>query len=299
MKINKVVIVCFKGDIHLLRPCIASVRYWYPDIEIYLLKDKFKGDFDTSEMEKYFSAKLFKSSRPSWGWGWAKLDPYINPIKERYLVLDADTIMVGPVLDILNEHDNEFIVTGFVNGDEDSHTINTHYLNLRKVKEIDPDYRYPGFGFNTGQMVVTSGILTQKDFEEVCTFDVNITCKYPDVFHYADQGVLNYVLAANKESNNYSIKYVNYWLWPASSEAHELDINEIKNLKGYPYILHWAGIKRLHIRKFDRYDILKFYETEYYKAIPRGNIKRFVRSFILDLIANMKVLSYIIRRKKY
>ncbi|MBW7942335.1 MAG: hypothetical protein H3C64_08045, partial [Candidatus Kuenenia stuttgartiensis] len=244
MQIDKVVIVCFKGDIHLLRPCIASVRYWYPDIEIYLLKDKFRGDFDTTEIEKHFSAKIDTPSRPNWGWGWAKLDPFINPVKDRYLVLDADTVMVGPVLSILNQHDDEFIVTGFASNDENNHIINAHYLKIQEVKAINTGYQYPGFGFNTGQMVVTSGILNQKDFEEVCTFDEDITCKYPNVFHYADQGVLNYILAFNRDRYDYSIKYENYWLWPAGDEALQLDIREIRSKNGYPLILHWAGIKR-------------------------------------------------------
>ena len=41
----KIVVACFKKDIHIARICVASVRYWYPDIDIYLLKDLSFGDF--------------------------------------------------------------------------------------------------------------------------------------------------------------------------------------------------------------------------------------------------------------
>lgn len=49
-----VVVCCNKDDYYFARICIASVRYFYPDIAIELVKDTGKGDFDTNETEKHF-----------------------------------------------------------------------------------------------------------------------------------------------------------------------------------------------------------------------------------------------------
>ena len=39
MKIDGVVISCYVLDVYLTRVCVASIRFWYPDLPIWLLKD--------------------------------------------------------------------------------------------------------------------------------------------------------------------------------------------------------------------------------------------------------------------
>ena len=53
MKVSRVYVSGYAKDLHLVRICIASIRYWYPDITIYLLKDTSQGDFDTEELERF------------------------------------------------------------------------------------------------------------------------------------------------------------------------------------------------------------------------------------------------------
>lgn len=47
---------------------MASVGYWYSDAEIYLLKDYIDGNFSTSEIEKYWGARIFQTSRRNFGY---------------------------------------------------------------------------------------------------------------------------------------------------------------------------------------------------------------------------------------
>ncbi|MEO7685318.1 MAG: hypothetical protein ABIU86_15415 [Gemmatimonadaceae bacterium] len=61
------------GTTFLLRPCVASIRYWYPDGRIYLLKDYIKGGFSAEEFEQYWNVKTFRTERLVFGWGWSKL----------------------------------------------------------------------------------------------------------------------------------------------------------------------------------------------------------------------------------
>jgi hypothetical protein len=74
VKIDKIVIACFKRDLFLLRSCVASIRYWYPDVTIELLKDSIQGEFSTREIEKSWNVGLFHTTRANFGWPWSKLE---------------------------------------------------------------------------------------------------------------------------------------------------------------------------------------------------------------------------------
>ena len=52
MIVKKVFISTYRYDFHFARVCIASIRYWYPDIPIYLIKDENSGTFDTQYDEE-------------------------------------------------------------------------------------------------------------------------------------------------------------------------------------------------------------------------------------------------------
>lgn len=60
-KIQKIYISCCETDLHLLKICVASIRFWYPHIPIFLIKDIFKGDFNTTEIEKNFNVNVLKT----------------------------------------------------------------------------------------------------------------------------------------------------------------------------------------------------------------------------------------------
>jgi hypothetical protein len=72
--------------------------------------------------------------------------------------MDSDTILCGPIDHVIKaEHD--FVVTG-VEGSEDEPLIKRDYIDVQgAVAPLDPDLIHMGFGVNTGQMVVTSGMV--------------------------------------------------------------------------------------------------------------------------------------------
>jgi hypothetical protein len=291
MKLNKVVIACFKKDLFLVRPCVASVRYWYPDAEIFLLKDYIRGDFSTREIERYWGAKVFQTSRRVFGWPWSKLAVIMQDRKDKYLFLDSDTVMLGRVLDKLDDYEDDFVVTG-MRGSQDSHTINAHYMDMQKVREFDPSYQFPGFGFNGGQMVMTSGMLSEADFASVIAFESNITNKHPDIFKHGDQGALNYVFAKAHQAGKITLAYADFWIWPGLPEASSIDLESIRRKEGLPFIIHWAGIKPTDFRKYSRYDVLKFYNDAYYRRVPLGGLKSFVRFYWHMAIVGLKIFKY-------
>ncbi len=57
-KYPPIYIICHKLDFFLTKIAVASIRYYYPDVEINLIKDELNGDFATKDLEKYFKVKI-------------------------------------------------------------------------------------------------------------------------------------------------------------------------------------------------------------------------------------------------
>lgn len=283
---------CFKKDVFLLRSCIASIRFWYPEVEIFLMKDVSKGNFSTKEIEVAFNVKILESEGIYNGWGFAKFEVFSKKL-ERFLLLDADTVLLGKVIEDLEKFTEDFIVTGVKSSNAESRIIKRDYIDVNKIKEIDPSYKYPGFGINTGQIVISPGLISENDINDlIIKHNGIIQEKYPGVFPHADQGVINYILAKKISDNKVSVKYHQFWIWPGMPETNEIDLDLISNKRGMPSVLHWAGIKPVDFRKFLRYDILQFYNDYYYSRIPLGVIKRVTRFIYHFSIVQLKITKY-------
>src|SRR5687767_6536333 len=108
MKVDKVFINTYKYDFHFAKICIASIRYWYADIPIFLIKDEEQGTFDTSYTERMWNVKVLDIPRKRFGWGYGKLETLFLDGKETFFVIDADAVLTGPVIDVARKMDADF-----------------------------------------------------------------------------------------------------------------------------------------------------------------------------------------------
>ena len=74
MIVDKIYVNTYKGDNHWCHICVASIRFWYPKIQITLIKDLNLGDFDTYLIEKTYNVNVFET-KDTFGWGYGKLEP--------------------------------------------------------------------------------------------------------------------------------------------------------------------------------------------------------------------------------
>ena len=148
MKVEKVFVNTYKYDFHFARICIASIRYWYPDIPIYLIKDENQGDFDTSKTEQIWNVKVLSIPRKRFGWGYGKLEVLFLDTNESFLVIDADAVLTGPVIDAVAKIKADFIVD---REEQPAKRFNEIYYNLDRINELDNNFHYPGYSFNSGQ----------------------------------------------------------------------------------------------------------------------------------------------------
>ena len=286
-KIENIYIACYKGDFWQTKICVASIRKWYPDIKITLIKDILKGDFNTKKLESKFNVEIADFPIKKFGWGMSKLEPYFMNHKERCLILDSDIIFLGKLLDYLEEFDEDIIVSvDYFDSIEDDWFKRTYY-DLSKINnQFDAKFNYPGWTFNSGQLVVTTNLFKREDFSHLVDWNIPPTLKFRDAFIGGDQGILNYYFQKKENSNEISIAKANFKVWGNSPEVDGFSLKEIDNGIGYPKLIHYAGLNNFNLMK--RSDLIIYYQKIYYRAFVFGEINRIVFNFRFQNLIKIK-----------
>lgn len=274
MKIERIYIACFKHDVRFARILVASIRFWYPEIPILLIKDQSYGPFDTSSMEEHWGVSVMPTSRRAFGWGFGKLEPLFAPEKHRCLILDSDILMVGPVLSVLEQYDDDFIVT--YEDPQDADFIQRLYFDLKALNKLDPSYQFPGFTFNTGQIVATSGIFKRSEFDEYVNWGRVPSLRHSDIFRCGEQGLLNYILTRKQAQGQISLRRVNFMEVADQPSAQNIKPEDLKKDSPHSFLIHWCGLLRNAaspgLEGMYGRDMLLFFERLYYQRIPLGRL---------------------------
>jgi hypothetical protein len=264
--IDRIYVLCHARDLWLAKISIASIRHWYADVPVTLIKDRTQGDFNTSELERSCNVSSTVLANDRCGLGFAKIELLLRPTRERFLVVDADTVMCGPVLRHLEQFADNFIVSGPPIDDPRDASFTSVYFNLDRLLERDPDFRFPGYAFNTGVFIGTSGILTRDLFEPHLIWSSPVQLKAPGIFSCADQGVLNYVLMKLAAGGAITLRSAHFMIWGFSDEAKQLSVQRIAARRGYDAIVHYAGTKPRSIIEFPAAGLLLHFDRLYHLA---------------------------------
>jgi hypothetical protein len=267
MKIDSIYIAGCAKDYRYTRCCVSSIRQWYEDIPMFLLKDQSAGYYDTTELEKYWNVKVFPSARKLLGYGFGKWEPLFLPKGERCLILDSDTIFVGRVLDAIEQFDEDFIVAGRAEAQD---LIQRDFFNLEKLQEFDRSFIFPGYVFNGGQFVATSGIFSRQEFEELLAEVDPPKVKRQDIFPCGEQGITNYMLMKKHHDGRISMKNVDFWKWPPHVQQDEISIDDLSDGTKHQFILHWAGTKAKILKLNPHGELLQHFEDLYFTRVPGG-----------------------------
>ena len=267
--IERIYVLCHARDHWLAKISIASIRHWYADRPVTLIKDRTHGDFSTTEVERCWNISSMVLANNRCGLGFAKIELLLRSVRERFLVLDADTVMCGPVLKLLERFSDDFIVPGRPIDNPRTPWFKNTYFDFEQMLNFDPGFRFPGFAFNTGVFVGTSGILTRDVFEPHLYWSSPIRLKAPEIFSCADQGLLNYVLMKLAAKGALTLRCANFMIWGFADEAKQLDVQRIAARGGYEAIVHYAGAKPRSIMDFPAAALLLHFDRMYHHAVAR------------------------------
>jgi hypothetical protein len=255
--IARIYVIGSRRDFHLTRICVASIRYWYPEIPITLISDFEVGEFDSSALARDWNVGRYESTERRFGWGFSKLEALFTPERERYLALDSDIVLLGPVLDLLNETPGDFVVHPEV---KERAKVEEYFFALEPLAAFDPSFVVPPSVFNCGQYVGTSGLLEREDFHSVLEWSSPRRALHPEIFKCADQGLFNYILVKAEAQGRLTVGRRKFFSWRGHG-IEEITVDRIVERTSPPFLVHWAGPKSDDIRLLERPDILAFYDA--------------------------------------
>jgi hypothetical protein len=242
-------VACHKGDVPLLRGCLASIRYFAPDAPICLVIDT---DFDSRPFEKRYGVTTIRRRdvrhpglrQWSFGPGITKLIAFWEAPFERIFHIDADAVLWGDVRQ--NVPDSEWDVVF-----NEPHEQITDYI--QRTQYFDPQVifdhieSFPWQGnpyFQAGVLCVRRGALDVDEYLRM----LEGQRKNPDVFINMDQGILNILVF--RAVNSCKIHPLSAHLQsvvPVLSKPELESRFQIRDGKPVPWVqptvVHWAGPK--------------------------------------------------------
>jgi hypothetical protein len=268
--IDCVYIAASKLDARFTRICVASVRSFHPEIPIRLLVgDRLQRGL-AHELRRYWGVRIADIPKGNYGWGLVKLEPLFGPPGERFLMLDSDTVLTGPILNDWNDSDAPFLVDNERYSEEN---IKLRYYDWRKVREVDPKAQPPLFVFNSGQWLGTSGVLRRDDFEPWLEWTLPRKLRHPEYFFPGDQGILNYVLNQKVILDELRVECRAIMRW-AGYELQGLEAKAVSERSAASVIVHWAGMKKVRQRDMVGAELLSYFEKIYYQRLPYRGVRR-------------------------
>lgn len=275
-------------DARLTRICVASIRYFYPEIPIRLLAGDILQRGLASELHRYWGVELVDLPEGDYGWGMVKLEPLFGPPGQSFLVVDVDTAFTGPVLDMRAESDAPFFVDDEQLSDADFKRL---YYDWDKLREIDSKVQSARTAFNVGQWFGTAGLVKREEFDPWIEWALPRRLRYPQYFMGGDQGVINYVILQKEAFEGLRIERRTIMRWPGHS-MEGLNAESVSQRTAPPRIIHWAGMKKAALRHMVGSDILLFFERFYYTRLPAGTPRRWFaicQHFVIHWLHRVKV----------
>lgn len=282
MPVDCIYICASTRDARYTRICVASVRFFYPQISIRLLVGGRLQHGLERELRYYYNVSVADIPVGNYGWGFVHWEPLFGPSGEKFLVLDSDTVLAGPVLDLWNDSQALFLVD-----DEKPSEAATKelYYDWEKVRLVDSASQPPKFVFNCGQWFGTSGVLTRDDFAPWVEWTMPRRVRHPGLFMCGDQGIFNYVLNKKVLLDGLAVDRRKIMRWPKHS-MEGLEPALVRKRVAAPVVVHWSGPKRVRQRDMIGADLLSYFEETYYQHFPFGGVRRRSAAY-MDVLAKL------------
>lgn len=257
-------------DARLTRICVASIRYFYPDVPIKVLAGDILQPGLAKELKKHWDVGLVDLPEGDYGWGLVKLEPLFGPKGQRFMVCDVDTVFTGRVLHRRAESDATFYVDNEQLSDADFKRL---YYDWEVLARIDPDVQSARKAFNVGQWFGEAGLVRREEFDRWVEWTLPRRLRYQDMFMGGDQGVMNYVVLKKEAFEGLTIERVELMRWPGHG-MDDLTPEAVRSGKAPALVIHWAGMKAIFLHEMVGGDLLQFYEDFYYSRLPAGRMRR-------------------------
>lgn len=292
--VDKIYLVTHRYDLSNLFPCLASIKYWYPDIEIVIIKNLNNGNFNLNFLKNYFHVSFMYETDYSYGKFYGSLEPFLTGKDERFIILDTDTVLTGKIIDFIELKNEDFI-------------IDFEQQPLNKVRDLywDPEliscfinnFSDSWFTFNNGIIAGVGNKITKSDFNDFMIWE-----KYKEpliinqsVFPTYDQSAINVVLNKKFSQKQISLTREKIMIYPSFfTESVDDLLKGIENKDAQEFrIIHWADTKSIAPSQKPLSEIFIFYTDNFFESL--SYIKRFQ---VKIYISYLKYEFYVMNRLK-
>lgn len=251
MKDFGIIVTCCFKDYNFAKACCASIRHFLGKVPVCLIID---GSFSTSSLEETYDVSIINHQnvsldvlrQKSFGWGLTKMIAFWESPWKNFLYLDADTIPWGNVLKFA-DFKNFDLVIDEPYSNYSNEAISRFFFDIDAVKRYFPHFRWwihPYF--ITGVFFGKRGVFSLDEYVDLLDFNI----RYPGIFKYGEQGILNFMLFRAVEEGRIRVKSKDMQVLVRRHPKEELNQRfpfegeEPANSKDQEAaIIHWAGMK--------------------------------------------------------
>ena len=231
------------GDVYLAKACCASVRQFMGDIPITLLVDGTATN--TRDLQRLHGVQRLvvqeimseEYVRLCAGTSWTKLLLFWMSPYERFLCLDADTMVWGDVR-LYAEFDRyDFIAAFYLNSHttfQTSEELHRTVFDVDVIAKLNPALNWRGQEFaNCGVFFARRGIFSEAQLMDL---------RRLDCWRCYEQGMLNYLRWQALNDGAPRMGGHPLQLFPAETTCLPAD-RFLQRNHPYPVIIHWMGKK--------------------------------------------------------
>ncbi len=237
-RLDGVIVLVSAGDVYLAKACCASIRQSLGDIPITLLVDG--PNTDTTELQRLPKVSRLVAQElageeygPLWSGFWVKLLIFWKSPYERFLYLDADTLVWGDVRTYAEFDKYDFIAGLHFNNPQTFQTpeeIQKYVYDVDFMKKLDPalDWR--------GQALANNGAFFAR--RQVFTKEKLQTLRQMPCWRCYEQGVINYLRWQARHTGIPCVTGCKLQIFPAETNYDPAD-RFFPRDDQRPAIIHW------------------------------------------------------------
>ncbi|MGE9269974.1 MAG: hypothetical protein ACQKBU_04160 [Verrucomicrobiales bacterium] len=252
-------------DRWFLPACIYSIRKNYPEAKIFLLKDTYRGDFSTHNVENVFNVTIIDKTLSFGGGGWVKILPALRGKFAEYfqyplMILDADVIVQGRVFEDLLKVEGDVIVSPDLNAfGGSSEYISQTYLSVDCLHQMgySPEQISAFPWFNSGHMLVREPYVENEFSQKWIDWNSSPVSRMDNkLYPLTDQSFLNHYLLSNTQV---SLGVLDFADWAGEEQIKTGE----RSCDTYPYsperVLHYAGLASVPYWKMPNWKVFSKY----------------------------------------
>ncbi len=284
---DRVFIATHRHDIRYTRACAASVRFWNPTVDIFLIKDLLYGDFPLWDLKRSVGVHVAPTSRTRHGWGFSKLEPLFHEWAGRFFVMDSDILWMGDMQRALSDDDADFVV------DEETPSPSlqqSNYFDPTAISTFDPRFIWPGYSFNTGQWAGKSGMLKREDFGDLVDWSQPVRPLRPELFRLGEQGLQNYLFQKLSQEGRMNLMRKPIMRVADTAGVAALPPAGPAMREDMGFLIHWCGLKRPRFDQMIRSDLWDFFNRTHYNRIPGGRFLYLMREMAFFAERRMRAI---------